>query len=255
MKERKNMKICSGNDLHLSFGELTLNNDDNAEVLCLNGDICELVHIEKYIPFFEDVCSKWKHVIYVLGNHEFYDTSIQKGYAIASSIPIPNLYVLNNEVKVIEDVTFLGCTLWTDMNKNHSVAKSVAHKNMNDFRYIKYNDKRLTPEDTIVMHDESVAFLKKSLKEVTTNKVVVTTHHAPHYKSIDPMYHGSLINYAFYSDLENLILDNKIDFWLHGHCHSYADYYINNTRIINNPRGYFKREKISDNFNLLTFEI
>lgn len=249
------MKISSGSDLHLAFGNLTLNNDDNAEVLCLNGDICELVDIEKYLPFFKDVCSKWNHVLYVLGNHEFYGTSIQAGLAIASAIPIPNLHVLDNDIKVIGDVTFLGCTLWTDFNKNDFGAKRECHKRMNDFRFIKYNDKKLTPDDTIDMHEESVEFLKKSLKEVTTDKVVVMTHHAPHYQAIETTYHGSLINHAFYSDLENLILGNKISVWFHGHCHNPVDYYIKNTRIINNPRGYLNREKIADNFRLLTIEI
>lgn len=249
------MKISTCNDLHLYFGDLVLTNDDDAEVLCLNGDICELVHIEKYLTFFKDVCSKWKHVIYILGNHEFYETSIQDGIIIATSIPIPNLYVLNNDVKVIEDVTFLGCTLWTDMNKNNFGVKKEAHKNMNDFRYIKYNDKKLTPDDTIDMHEQSVEFLKKSLKEVTSEKVVVMTHHAPHYKSIHPMYHGSLINYAFYSDLENIILDNKIDIIFHGHCHHPVDYYVGETRIINNPRGYLNHERIANDFKLITVEI
>lgn len=249
------MKISSGGDLHLFFGEITLNNDENSEVLCLNGDVCELIHLKSYLPFFKDVCSKWNHVMYVLGNHEFYGTSIQKGLEIANSIDIPNLYVLNNNVKVIDDVTFLGCTLWTDMNKNDFYSKRVCHKGMNDFRWIDNHKKRLTPDCTIDMHNESIAFLQKSLKEVNTNKVVVTTHHAPHYKSIDPIYHGSLINYAYYSDLENLILDNKIDIWLHGHCHNHVDYYIENTRIINNPRGYLHRERIADNFKLFTISI
>lgn len=249
------MKISTCNDLHLFFGEITLNNDENSDVLCLNGDICELVDLEKYLHFFQDVCSKWKHVIYVLGNHEFYGTSIQKGSALASAIQTSNLYVLDNDIKVIDDVKFLGCTLWTDMNKNDFGTKRECYRYMNDFRCIKYNDKKLTPDDTIDMHEESVAFLKKALKEVTTDKVVVTTHHAPHYKSIYPMYHGSLINHAYYSDLENLILDNKIDIWFHGHCHNHVDYYVGATRIINNPRGYAKREKIADDFKLLTIDI
>jgi Icc-related predicted phosphoesterase len=245
------MKISTCNDTHLAFGDLNLNNDENAEVLCLNGDICEMVNLEKYLPFFEDVCSKWNHVLYVLGNHEFYDTSIQVGSALASAIPIPNLHVLDNDVKVIGDVTFLGSTLWTDMNKNDFLTKRECHNRMNDYRFIKYNDKKLTPDDTIAMHEESIEFLNKSLKEVTTDKVVVMTHHAPHHKSIDPMYHGSLINYAFYSDLENLILDNNISIWLHGHCHNFSEYYIGETRVINNPRGYFKHEKVANNFDLL----
>ncbi len=34
------MKITIGSDLHLEFGDLYINNTDNADVLILSGDIC-----------------------------------------------------------------------------------------------------------------------------------------------------------------------------------------------------------------------
>ena len=79
------MKISVCSDLHLEFGELDLRNIDNADVLVLSGDILVASHLgtpdthnviepnkkhQEYIKFMEQVCSEFKHVIYIAGNHE-----------------------------------------------------------------------------------------------------------------------------------------------------------------------------------------
>ena len=66
--ETKKLKIALGSDLHLEFGPITLNNDENADVLVLAGDICVAAHFKEagptytkhlakeYRAFFDHVC-------------------------------------------------------------------------------------------------------------------------------------------------------------------------------------------------------
>jgi hypothetical protein len=46
--------------------------------------------------------------------------------------------------------------------------------------------------------------------------------------------YASNLDYLF----DNKTFTNPPSIWIHGHIHSSNDYYINNTRIISNPRGY-----------------
>ena len=42
--ENKKLRIALASDIHLEFGPITLNNDENADVLVLAGDICVAKH-------------------------------------------------------------------------------------------------------------------------------------------------------------------------------------------------------------------
>jgi predicted phosphodiesterase len=44
------MKIALASDIHLEFGPITLNNDENADVLVLAGDICVANTLGKFGP-------------------------------------------------------------------------------------------------------------------------------------------------------------------------------------------------------------
>jgi Icc-related predicted phosphoesterase len=116
---------------------------------------------------------------------------------------------------------------------------------MNDYRAIKHYSKQpyergtLIVSDTINKHKESVQHLKTFLTANQSAKTVVVTHHAPTHASIHPDYVGDILNYAYASDLSDLILDNpQINAWCHGHIHHVNDYMVGNTRILANPRGY-----------------
>ncbi len=48
-----------------------------------------------------------------------------------------------------------------------------------------------------------------------------------------------LMNGAYHSSLEEVILDNEnIVLWTHGHTHHHFDYMVGTTRVFCNPRGY-----------------
>jgi Icc-related predicted phosphoesterase len=270
------MKINVISDLHLEFSDLVLPGGD---VLILSGDVMEARKLKKtmydpmnvllphedthkrpdrYYRFFIEECSaKYRKVIYVMGNHEHYGFQFQKTRAhIANQLP-DNVHLLEREAVDIDDVTFVGCTLWTDMNREDDLTMYHMRSMMNDYKQITmFNEvkniyHRLTPERTVEEFYRSRDYIRKVVEGRHDRKIVVVTHHAPTKSSTHPRYtHDTLMNGAYSSDLSEFILDNpQIKVWTHGHTHDPFDYMVGSTRIICNPRGYFGYEQRAEDFD------
>ena len=156
------MKIAICSDLHLEFGDINLQNTENADVLILGGDICVAADIGKPDPnnimegarsnritdFFKRCSFQFPHVIYIMGNHEHYHgdfaTSGNKLKSLLESNMLSNVYLLDKESKKIDDVTFVGGTLWTDMNKEDPLTLFHVRQRMNDFRCVENGDRLVT---------------------------------------------------------------------------------------------------------------
>ena len=280
------MRIAVASDIHLEFGPIELKNTENADVLILSGDICVAADLNPYgeddeersvriHTFFQGWCSEFKHVMYVVGNHEHYHGDFTKtisklkeclGYLV-------NLHILDKECATVNDVLFVGGTLWTNMNKEDGITLMHMKSMMNDFRIIKnstratefhdtvgnlhFNTPRFTPEDSVDDHKEMLEYLKLMVSGKPDRKVVVVGHHAPSKLSTHPRYKDEdIMNGAYSSDLSEYILDHpQIKLWTHGHTHEDFDYLIGSTRIVCNPRGYIKYESRADEFNLKFVEI
>lgn len=255
------MKISIGSDLHLEFGPLDIKNEDNADVLILSGDI--MIGEKPNLDFLQKCSDEFENTIYVAGNHEFYHGNwygtLVKLKKMCSNIP--RIHFLENESKLIGDVLFVGCTLWTDMNNQDPVTMYEIKNMLNDFRHITHdmpaNYRRITPDDVVKRHLDSKRFIGEIVAENKNRKIVVVGHHAPSKASTHPRYADEYItNGAYSSDLSDFILDiPEIKVWTHGHTHDQFDYMIGSTRIICNPRGYIGYESIAKNFKLKTVEI
>ena len=156
------MRIAICSDLHLEFGDINLQNTENADVLILGGDICVAADIGKPDPhnflegaksnritdFFKRCSFQFPHVIYIMGNHEHYHgdfaTSGNKLKSLLESNMLSNVYLLDKETKKIDDVTFVGGTLWTDMNKNDDMTMFHVSRRMNDFQCVKNGARMVT---------------------------------------------------------------------------------------------------------------
>jgi predicted phosphodiesterase len=269
------MRVSVMSDLHLDFADLTLPGGD---VLILSGDLCEaksirnteynpnLVMLEheradrrpdRFYRFLEEECSrKYRETIMVMGNHEHYGFKYHKTYDhIRSQLPA-NIHLLENESYELDGVTFLGATLWTDMNKGDEITLWQMKSVMNDYRQItaKTNGAyfRLQPERTMADHYATMEYFRKFLAERTgTGPVVVVTHHSPSKLSTHPRYADEkIMNGAYSSDLSEFILDHpEIKIWTHGHTHHNFDYQIGECRIICNPRGYKGYEQQAEDFD------
>lgn len=279
------MKITIASDVHLEFGMLNLVNP-GADVLVLAGDIMIAQDLHDHTPesiaktlsqttklgsrqlaaqkfrnFLKQASEQFRHVIYVAGNHEFYHG---KWHASLNHIrheceQWTNVTFLENETCTIDDVVFVGATLWTDMNNNDWHTKYHIKHAMSDFRVIK-NDQNgfhsITPDDVIMRHRESLEFIKSAVAATVDKKVVVVTHHAPSDQSVAVCYQDdTLMNGGYRSNLEDFILDSNIALWLHGHTHHDFDYMMGNTRVVCNPRGYIGHEARANNFSLKVLEL
>jgi Icc-related predicted phosphoesterase len=156
------MKIAICSDLHLEFGDINLQNTENADVLILGGDICVAADIGKpdannimegarsnrITDFFKRCSFQFPHVIYVMGNHEHYHgdfaTSGNKLKSLIESNMLSNVYLLDKESKKIDDVTFVGGTLWTDMNNDDEMTKFHVSRRMNDFQCVGNSTRMVT---------------------------------------------------------------------------------------------------------------
>lgn len=234
------MKIHILNDLHIEFADFQIPETD-ADVIVLAGDIgvglggLDWLQTQKV----------HKPIIYVPGNHEYYEHDINLLSEMRDRAA-ENVYILNENVVKIDNVRFLGCTLWTDFEflgeTDKYFAIQHARKNMADFSVIKNNGKVFTPEDSIAFHNQSRDWLKAMLGEYFDGKTVVVTHHAPSSGSVHSRYTNNLLNPAFASNLEYLMDGSRVSLWLHGHMHDAFDYEVYGTRVVCNPRGYVPYE-------------
>ena len=304
------MKIGIASDVHLEFGPLKIENNEGVDVLVLSGDIAtardfdttaaaygDMPHSKKamrYVDFFRECSENFPHVVYVMGNHEHYNYDFKfSGSYIKSNLEhLENVYLLDNEVKKIGDVTFVGGTMWSDMNKRDPLTMFHMKDMMNDFRIIRNSNRQVyrnvplyeynedgslkkdekgymiqigmkkkeepahfSPEDAADEFDKFVGYLKTVLNN--EDKFVVCTHHSPSLQSCHPRYkHDTLMNGGYHSDLEYLMEDRpNIKLWTHGHTHEDFDYMVHDTRIVCNPRGYIGYEGRADKWKLKVVEV
>lgn len=232
------MRIYILSDLHLEFGDFKPP-DLNIDVLILAGDIhVESGGIDWAKKYFKDI-----PVIYVLGNHEYYGSSLPQHLGFLKKLTAgSNIHVLENESIQIQDVQFLCCSLWTDFNLcgNARSAKNMATRYLSDYEAIKYgaSKKDIKSSDILKQHQRSMAWLSQELKIDSKGKRVIVTHHAPSAKSLPDDFGDNVINAAYASHLDEIVNQSNADLWIHGHIHTHKDYMIGNTRIVCNPRGY-----------------
>ena len=307
------MKIALASDVHLEFGPITLDNTEGADVLVLAGDICVAKHLvdasptyakvlaREYREFFDHVCKEFPHVVYIMGNHEHYSGDVAHSYNILKEhLDYGNLHILEKECWVHMGHTFIGGTLWTDMNRGDPLTLMHTQGCMNDFREVlnsrrmvvrqvpiyernplwtddgqnggQYNrddtgamirvgykskeePARWTPEESAVDHQQMLDYIDIVTRD--SGSYIVVGHHAPSSLSIAERFkHDTLMNGAFHSRLDEFIEARpQIRYWLHGHMHNNSNYWVGETRVVCNPRGYVGHESIADFFKLQYLEV
>lgn len=226
-------------DLHQEFApyEIQPLAEDKQTILVLAGDI----HVgAEACDWIIEQSEEFAHVIYVLGNHEFYGHSIDE---VANDVThelfdVSNISLLDNGSTVIGDVRFIGSTLWTDMDNANPISVMDIERTLNDYHLIKRYGRKLRAGDTIGLFRRNMGYLDRALTAEHHGPTVVVTHHLPSFKSVHPIYINSNINGAYASDCERLMYDHDIAYWFHGHSHQTMSYEVGGCKVRSNPFGY-----------------
>lgn len=232
--------------------------DNDADTtLVVGGDIATIRRVNRILNFLSLVCPRFKHVIYVLGNHEHYGVNMDESMqllmaAIDLNLPnITNLHIAGNDPKkfVLDDITFLCGTLWTEYGAGHPDEYDVRRlisTFITDHKVItKSTGGHYRPEDMERIFRATISQFAFWLRETNPEKVVVCTHHMPSFQAVHPMYASGdrttrLLNHAFASNLDDFIIRYKPAKWLFGHTHTQYRGMLGETELICNPGGYPK---------------
>ena len=226
------LDIQIASDLHLEYNKIDNYTDiikPSAPILVLAGDIGNLYEYIKLQKFLQWCCDNFIVVIFIPGNHEYYipyKYSPQYKYELNFNLQkinhiIPNLYILNRGCIEINDIYFIGCTLWTNYTEKYLPKYIVKIKNYN--KYI-YNRE----------HYKDLNYINKALQ--LKKKCVIITHHPP----IDTIQNPKKKKFTslYYNKLDYVIKTNPhILMWICGHTHKNFDTMVNNTRVVTNQFG------------------
>ncbi len=235
------MKINYFSDVHLEFGSLAIP-DNDAEIIVAAGDIGISQQGVEWLKSIN------KPVIYVAGNHEFYNQEYKQTLQLLKQqCEGSNIQFLENKSYIYKNVRFLGCSLWADLFLEGEKKAAALGKTLNDFKKISYNSTAFNKVLFSRLHSRSKQWLENELAQPFTGKTIVVTHHAPTEWSWDDT-RNSLKKLAYCNDLKYLFHEHEIEAWFHGHIHTPGDYRIAGGRILSNPRGYVGR-KVVENFD------
>jgi predicted phosphohydrolase len=228
--------------------------DDAETTLILAGDIWNgtnfIIHGED--SWIANVAQHFKQVLIVLGNHDYWINdkyiTIKDGARTCNNLlahlGIMNVKVLDCDIFEDGDVMFVGCTLWTDMNKGEPLAMFNMPRFMIDDGKSVYDEgpngawSRFTSEKWVETHKKHRDYLKIILEQNRHKKIVVITHHIPLTFLHDPAYKDHHANCYYASDLSDLILDSNIKLWFYGHTHYQNETLFGETLLVNNCVGY-----------------
>jgi len=200
------MKIAICSDLHLEFGDINLQNTEDAQVLILSGDIMvakdlgapdphnflEGARSTRFVDFFKRCSFQFPHVIYVMGNHEHYHgdyaTSASKIRSMLAANSLDNVRLLDKEMLDIGDShRFVGGTLWTDMNGEDEMTMNHVSRRMNDFQICE-NSAEMVNYRTFAVGDDEHKVAKFKTRPATLSPRHVVEDHKAMLKFIDEVY-------------------------------------------------------------------
>lgn len=223
---------------------------------------------------------------YVFGNHEHHSPgpmarTMSRAARLCEGSALSVLEL--GEIFPIPGARVLGATLWTGFDlfhdaKRDQAALELVEAGVGDFRLMGHGESgaprtsprsdlsrdtrdrepgrlTLSARSSVDLHRATLAWLESRLATPFVGKTIVLTHHAPHPLSLLYQQGVELVDAAYASNLERLLVSYPIDLWAHGHTHVPCDYTVGATRVVSNPRGYFPSALVDGFDPDLTIEI
>jgi hypothetical protein len=253
------MKMQIFSDLHAGVAPIKpITVAKDVDIVVVPGDVAE--GAQNAFSTLRGIVREAVPIIFTMGNHEYYRRFLEEELASARALaPDFNIHLLENDCIVVGGVRFAGASLWTDYrlfgDHNAPAAMHAARAGMNDHRLIGWKRDpwaRFRPQEAALLHAASRAFFLETFATPFDGAATVAvSHHAPHVGSIPPRYASDILSAAFVCTLLDELDHHRgglgrhpgatpkaPDFWIHGHVHDSADYFVGATRVIANPHGY-----------------
>ena len=264
------MKIRIVSDLHVDVnkqGNFGFRHETQ-DILLIAGDIAGSYRKEE--QWLEGLSKDITCPIYVVaGNHLGYDYLYEPMHFFGDKVTgtkqwsidylknntPKNVHYLDGDYVGIGEYIIFGGTMYSDykLYPNRELSQRAGENYLNDFRYVYTLDKKkkvvrpVNTDDYIQWHRLFMRRLRACLKKTDKN-ILVLSHFAPSPKSISEKYRKGIdvaVNASYCSDLEKFIMDNpRIKLWVHGHMHDSFDYNVGDCRVVCEPYGYSRENKI-----------
>lgn len=223
---------------------------DDRSVLVLAGDISS--NQRQLVDFLQTVETRFRHVVYVPGNHEYYRHDLTE-YAMALRASIQEAThrttaAIDEVVTVDADgLRFIAGTLWADGGLSAEEERHVGD-GLADFYVIRLDGRPYTVADMQARHARDSAAFERLLGVPRDRPVVAVSHHMPSRLLCHPRF-GTQVNGGFAGRCDRLLCGALAPtLWVHGHTHDTLDQRLGDTRIVCNPSGY-RRETRQSAFN------
>ncbi len=202
-------------------------------------------------------------VMFVPGNHEYDALDLDTAHAdLRATCARLGIVWLEREVHLLNQVRFVGTTLWSDFDAlgDHRPAKTTGiwsdaeaathrtEQREKAFRAANFYLHKMAGTRGGQLFDAQAMrglgltcqrWLREALAQPFAGATVVVTHFAPTLHSADPRYGLSPGTAGFCNALEDLL--PRADLWLHGHLHCPTDVQVGRCRIVANPLGYARK--------------
>lgn len=173
------MKIAVCSDLHLEFGPIVFQDNCGADTIVLSGDICvaadlnktdyvyktapkrQMEHSERLENLLYSCSKNFKNTIMIMGNHEHYHGDFAKSASVIREFTktFKNVHFLDKECVKLDDVTFIGGTLWTNFDEGNGpgdeMTMRIVSGMMNDYRGVKNSNRMVTYNIPVYKLDEN----------------------------------------------------------------------------------------------------
>lgn len=205
---------------------------DGETTLILAGDINS--SMEGLVRYLKSQCTRFKNVVFVFGNHDYYNKRIDSAYndLKGRTKHIDNLFIGQGELLLVDGVYLYLDTLWT---KGY---KELTYR-LSDYRLIR----DFSTSSQTRKYKKSMEKIGKMLDGLPKDgKLVTVTHFSPFDTDqfMNPNFNRNILTKYFCHEGNEIInkLASRSSYWFFGHTHYSLEIEYKSCNFISNQVGY-----------------
>lgn len=234
--------------LKISYIHKNIFHNAEGEILLIAGDLGHYNH--QNIEFLELLLKVYgyKHIFFVLGNHDYYTIAKERErFKADSSLRIKelkdmllchkNITLLDGQICDYQGIKIGGCGMWYDGRYAQQLNLKLSSEALLELWQTKMMDAiHINISDFIQLYNEEII----KLRNIYDKSDIILTHINP---SISPSHtlrkYTLDVKNGFYSfNGEYYVQNSHARWWIFGHIHQSLEYTIGTTKVKANPLGY-----------------